>query len=552
MVRSKPSREPKGPRGLSDDELTQAAGKRSGRKGRGGKGGQPADEDASEGEGLEQLGVPLDSVVKVWCVHSTPNFSLPWQRRKQYRSSGSGFCIDRERKVILTNAHCIEWNAQVKVQRRGSDTKHLAKVVSVGWECDCAVLTVEDEEFWDGIQVVKLSTKVPHLEEPVLCVGFPVGGDTISVTSGVVSRVEVMTYAQTCAELLGIQIDAAINSGNSGGPAFNNAGECLGIAFQSLSSDQAENIGYVIPTVVVLHFLNDLLKHGKYTGFPTLGIDTQTMENTHLREAYGMSPKEKGLLVSRVAHTCAAAAVLRPNDVLLSFDGEPIANDGTISFRKHERVAFSWLVAQKFYGEAAGLTVLRDGKRIDLRIENFHPEASLVPVHLNDVNSAHQGPSYLIVAGLVFTTLSVPFLRSEFGEEWDCEAPVEFVHRVMNQRAEHKDEQLVVLTQLLAHDLTVGYEDLENMLLQTVNGTKVRNLRHVMELIDACTEGNLSFGLQNNLMLIVKAKDAKKATEEVLEQHTIPAAMSPDLAGTTGAVDPQAPAAVKTEVDSSD
>ncbi|CAE7869365.1 DEGP9, partial [Symbiodinium necroappetens] len=57
------------------------------------------------------------------------------------------------------------------------------------------------------------------------------------------------------------------------------------MAFQSLSSDQAENIGYVIPTVVIMHFLSDLLKHnGTYTGFPTLGIETQTMENAQLRE----------------------------------------------------------------------------------------------------------------------------------------------------------------------------------------------------------------------------------------------------------------------------
>merc|ERR1712032_1637073 len=128
--------------------------------------------------------------------------------------------------------------------------------------------------------------------------------------------------------LLGIQIDAAINSGNSGGPVFNQCGECLGMAFQSLGADKAENIGYVIPTVVITHFLNDLLQHGKYTGFPTLGIETQTMENATLREAFGMEPKQKGLLVSRVAPTSAVAKLLHPGDVLLSFDGETIANDG--------------------------------------------------------------------------------------------------------------------------------------------------------------------------------------------------------------------------------
>merc|ERR1719296_575894 len=113
------------------------------------------------------------------------------------------------------------------------------------------------------------------------------------------------------------------------------------------------------------------------------------MENNILREAFGMTPKQKGLLVSRVAPTSAAAKVLQPDDVLLSFDGEHIANDGTVRHRKHERVAFSWLVAQKFYGEPAALQVLRDGKLLELRIDNFHPEVQLVPVHL--FGRAHEG-----------------------------------------------------------------------------------------------------------------------------------------------------------------
>jgi len=524
--------------GQADDTPIRKGSKETGRSGKKRRpvvGGSPLNSDDEEDafgaceeyEGLEGLGVPLDSVVKVWCVHSTPNFSLPWQRRRQYRSSGSGFIIDASRRVILTNAHCIEWHTQVKVQRRGSDTKHLAKVVSVGWEADCAVLTVENDEFWQDMKAVQLSKKVPHLEEHVLCVGFPVGGDTISVTSGVVSRVEVMTYAAACSELLGIQIDAAINSGNSGGPAFNAFGECLGMAFQSLSSESAENIGYVIPTVVIMHFLNDLLKHGSYTGFPTIGVETQTMENPHLREAFGMTLKQKGLLVNRIAPTCAVAQLLQVGDVLLSFDKEPIANDGTVLYRKHERVALSWLVAQKFYGEAADFTVLRDGKILELHLEKLHPQVALVPVHL--FNSKYQVPSYLIVAGLVFTTLTVPFLRSEFGEEWECEAPVEIVYRVLHQRAEEKGEELVVLTQVLAHDLTVGYEDLENMLLLTVNGAVVKNLKHLQKLVGSQMDEFLRFTLHNNLVLVLRAEDARKATPEALEKHQIPSATSPDL-----------------------
>ena len=62
------------------------------------------------------------------------------------------------------------------------------------------------------------------------------------------------------------QIDAAINAGNSGGPAFNDRGECVGIAFQSLKHEDAENIGYVIPTPVITHFITDYVRNGDYTG----------------------------------------------------------------------------------------------------------------------------------------------------------------------------------------------------------------------------------------------------------------------------------------------
>ncbi|KAI8031546.1 hypothetical protein LOK49_LG01G01859 [Camellia lanceoleosa] len=76
---------------------------------------------------------------------------------------------------------------------------------------------------------------------------------------------QVTSYAHGSFELLGIQIDTAINPGNSGGPAFNDQGECIGVAFQVYRSEEAENIGYVIPTTVVSHFLEDYERNGKYT-----------------------------------------------------------------------------------------------------------------------------------------------------------------------------------------------------------------------------------------------------------------------------------------------
>lgn len=76
----------------------------------------------------------MDAVVKVFCVHSDPNFSLPWQRKRQYSSSSSGFIIGENR--VLTNAHSVEHQTQVRLKKRGSDTKYLANILAIGTECD--------------------------------------------------------------------------------------------------------------------------------------------------------------------------------------------------------------------------------------------------------------------------------------------------------------------------------------------------------------------------------------------------------------------------------
>jgi hypothetical protein len=82
----------------------------------------------------------MDAVVKVFCVHTEPNFSLPWQRKRQYSSSSSGFIISDRR--VLTNAHSVEHYTQVKLKKRGSDTKYLATVLAIGTECDIGALAL--------------------------------------------------------------------------------------------------------------------------------------------------------------------------------------------------------------------------------------------------------------------------------------------------------------------------------------------------------------------------------------------------------------------------
>ncbi|KAL7161597.1 hypothetical protein ACSBR2_042127 [Camellia fascicularis] len=415
----------------------------------------------------------MEAVVKVFCAHTEPNFSLPWQRKRQYSSSSSGFVIGGRR--VLTNAHSVEHYTQVKLKKRGSDTKYVATVLAIGTECDIAMLTVDSDEFWEGVSPVQFGD-LPTLQDAVTVVGYPIGGDTISVTSGVVSRIEILSYVHGSTELLGLQIDAAINSGNSGGPAFNDKGNCVGIAFQSLKHEDVENIGYVIPTPVIMHFIQDYEKNGAYTGFPILGVEWQKMENPDMRISMGMKPDQKGVRIRRIDPTAPESEVLNPSDIILSFDGVDVANDGTVPFRRGERIGFSYLVSQKYTGDIAAIKVLRKSETLKFNVK-LKSHRRLIPAH-----NKGRPPSYYIVAGLVFTTVSVPYLRSEYGKDYEYEAPVKLLDKLLHEMPKSQDEQLVVISQVLVADINIGYEEIVNTQVLAFNGQPVKNLKSLLAI----------------------------------------------------------------------
>ena len=115
----------------------------------------------------------------------------------------------------MTNAHAVEYGTIVQVRKRGGEAKYEVAVEAVGNECDLALLrVVEDEdEFFDGLVGLEFGD-LPELQDEVDVLGYPVGGESMSVTSGVVSRVEMQEYSQAGFSLLALQIDAAINPGN--------------------------------------------------------------------------------------------------------------------------------------------------------------------------------------------------------------------------------------------------------------------------------------------------------------------------------------------------
>ncbi|XP_050140377.1 protease Do-like 2, chloroplastic isoform X2 [Malus sylvestris] len=462
----------------------------------------------------------LNAVVKVYCTHTAPDYSLPWQKQRQYTSTGSAFMIGDGK--LLTNAHCVEHYTQVKVKRRGDDTKFVAKVFTLKkinniLDIGMMLQLVESEEFWKGAEPLQLGS-LPHLQEAVTVVGYPLGGDTISVTKGVVSRIEVTPYAHGSSDLLGIQIDAAINPGNSGGPAFNDQGECIGVAFQVYRSEEAENIGYVIPTTVVSHFLDDYERNGKYTGFPCLGVLLQKLENPALKACLKVE-SIVGVLVRRVEPTSDAHNVLKEGDVIVSFDDVHVGCEGTVPFRSNERIAFRYLISQKFAGDVADIGIIRAGEYMKVKAV-LHPRVHLVPFHIDGGQ-----PSYLIIAGLVFTPLSEPLIE----EECDDSIGLKLLAKARYSLARFKGEQIVILSQVLANEVNIGYEDMSNQQVLKLNGIQIRNIHHLAYLVDSCKDKYVVFEFEDNYITVLEREAAAAASSCILKDYGIPSERSSDL-----------------------
>ncbi|KAK6940903.1 Protease Do-like, PDZ domain [Dillenia turbinata] len=552
--------------------------------------------------GIIQDAAFLNAVVKVYCTHTAPDYSLPWQKQRQFTSTGRHVMVSLKGKKItfsiiydicirsagglpsafmigdgklLTNAHCVEHHTQVKVKRRGDDTKYVAKVLARGVECDIALLSVESQEFWKGAESLRFG-RLPSLQDAVTVVGYPLGGDTISVTKGVVSRIEVL--------------------GNSGGPAFNDQGECIGVAFQVFRSEEAENIGYVIPTTVVSHFLNDYERNGKYTGFPCLGVLLQKLENPALRACLKVHSNE-GVLVRRVEPTSDANNVLKQGDVIVSFDGVRVGCEGTVPFRSNERIAFRYLISQKsfsvtsallcimklsesvimwgngsyrshclseecndsrdrnsryfsvvilpaksrmkvvclslimldyrFAGDVAELGIIRAGNFMKVNVV-LDPRVHLVPYHIEGGQ-----PSYLIIAGLVFTPLSEPLID----EECEDSIGLKLLAKARYSLARFKGEQIVILSQVLANEVNIGYEDMGNqqasyfpcLTVLKLNGIRIRNIHHLAHLVDSCKDKYLLFEFEDNFLVVLEREAAIAASSCVLRDYGIPSERSSDL-----------------------
>ncbi len=467
-------------------------------------------------------GVPTDSVVKILVSIRSPDPLHPWTKQTPRDGSGTGVVIEGKR--VLTNAHVVTYASQIFVETSESGDKHVATVESIGPGIDLAVLKLEDESFFDKRPPIPRGHDLPAVKDAVLVYGFPQGGASLSVTKGIVSRIEFAPYGEQTLGLR-VQVDAAINPGNSGGPALID-GKVVGLIFSKLN--QSENIGYIIPSEEIDLFLDDV-KDGTYDGKPRLHDQFQTLENAALRAKLGLDRKTTGLVV-HAPDRDDPDYPLKEWDLITRVGDHDVDNTGMVRVTGDLRLPAQYLVQKLTRNGRLPLTLVRGGKEVKAELP--------VVTHRDQLIEPLRGryPSYFVYGPLAFTTVTAEFLAGlERGGDrlisilGALGSPI--VLRRGDRPAFPGEELVLVAAPIFPHRISKGYSSPFSRVVKEVDGVRVKNLRHLVELFrdgkDKFT--TIAFYEKGSETLVFDRKEALAATEDVLNDNGIRQRASDDL-----------------------
>jgi len=460
------------------------------------------------------------SVVKVFATIRYPDLFKPWTKQAPTDVSASGVVIEGKR--ILTNAHVVLYATQVQVQASAEGDKIPATVVAVAPGIDLAVLQIDDPAFFDTHPALARASDLPQIKDAVLAYGFPLGGTSLSITKGIVSRIEFVAYNYPVSGLR-IQIDAAINPGNSGGPAI--VGDrMIGLAFSKLGGD-SQNIGYIIPNEEVDLFLKDIAD-GHYDGKPAMYDDLQTLENPALREYLKLDKSVAGMVVHQPYKTDPGYP-LKEWDVITHIGAVPIDNQGMIKLGKDLRVSFGYLIQHLAKGGELPLTIERAGKIQNIQL----PVSAEHPTLVADLRGSY--PPYFIYGPLVFSTASWQMISGIQGGGAMRVLGLEkspLVTRALDPPDADLEELVVISSPLFPHKLANGYSNPAGSVVSAVNGTHIKSLKQLVAVLRDLKDPfvTIEFDQKGGEALVFSRPEMVAATEEILTDNGVRAQGSPD------------------------
>jgi S1-C subfamily serine protease len=416
------------------------------------------------------------SLVRVNVTGQPYDYFRPWQKKAPFSKRALGAVLPQGR--VLVTADLVANENYVELERAESGEKIAAKVKVIDYEANLALLEPIEKKFLDGLSPLELALDTVVGDRLAAWQLEPTGA--LVVTEGLVTTVQMMHYPMDVGQFLTYRMSIAMQyRENSYTVPLVKNNKLAGLL---LRYDSRSQLLDAIPAPIITHFLKDMQTE-HYRGFPSVGFSFFPTRDPQLRSFAGETGKPAGVYVTSVEPNMPAGkAGLQVGDIVTAIGNNEIDQNGNYVDPLYGKIEFTNLITSHAYaGDALALKIQRDGKPMQLRVTLDHRSEQdyVVPPYNLD-----QPPAYYVLGGLIFQELSRQYLK-EWGGNWLREAPQRFVYldHFQSELFPEGHRRIVILSQVLPANNTIGYEDFAYLTVTKVNGKEINSLGDLAEAV---------------------------------------------------------------------
>lgn len=460
--------------------------------------------------GADLAAITDKSIIRVNSTNQAYDFIKPWNKKPPVSRRGLGTVLEGGR--VLVTAELVANSNYVELEKAMTAEKCPAVVDRVDYDCNLAIVRPENPEFLQSMVPIPLEKSL-HTGDSVSVLQLEANGEIVQTTGQITSCVVGGYPLENTALLLcKLRVSLQQRDGSFTLPAVHD-GALAGILMRYDARNQTADL-------VSLPIIRRFIENG-FTGFPLIGISFASLRDPQFRRFIGLN-EPGGIYVSDVVPSGAASkAGIQKGDVILSVANRPIDQDGNYEDPEYGRILFSHLTNTIPPGTKIDVKIAREGAVLTIPLTMELPDRNRV---VSSYFCADKAPRYVILGGLVFLELSRPYLQ-EWGMDWIKKAPQRLVNADAFQNEFPEDRgKIIILSEVIPAPDTIGYEDLKNLVVTSMNGRPIKSLEDIVEAAKAPINGFDKIEFEEDPKCIyLDAASIGSNSEALAKEYEIPA-----------------------------
>jgi S1-C subfamily serine protease len=445
------------------------------------------------------------ALVRVNVTGQSYDYFRPWQKKAPFSKRALGAVLSKGR--VLVTADLVANQNYVELERAETGEKTAAEVQVIDYEANLALLEPTEKTFLDGITPLEITADTVVGDRLAAWQLEPTGA--LLATEGLVTTVQMTEYPIDVGEFLTYRVSIPMQyRENSYTVPLVKNNKLAGLL---LRYDSRSQLLDAIPAPIITHFLKEADSQN-YRGFPSAGFSFFPTRDPELREFSGEKGKGGGVYVTNVEpNTPAMKAGLQVGDIVTAVADREIDQNGNYVDPLHGKIEFTnLLTAHAYAGDVVPFRVQRNGKPIQINVTLEHRDAK---EYVSPPYNLDRPPRYYVLGGLIFQELSRQYLK-EWGPTWERSAPQRLVYfdHFQSELFPEGNRRVVILSQVLPADSTIGYDDLSYLTVTKVNGKEIKSLDDLAEAVKQPIEGFIKIETEEDPKQI--ALDAAQVASE--------------------------------------